>query len=147
MASIFPFIIIFFTIDEVFSFWVLFSKMLDLLRISILFRLLKYTESDLSRELSKILIGGKPYNFDTFLALTLTLGFTGYIQLLENNAILFENDPRPYTNFFDNFFFIMTTISIVGYNSPVTSPAGKVSIIVLMMVVVVVIPGQSSKMV
>lgn len=59
MASIFPFIIIFFTVEEFYSFWVFFSRMLDLLRISILFRLLKYTESDLSRELSKILIGGK----------------------------------------------------------------------------------------
>jgi hypothetical protein len=41
----------------------------------------------------------------------------------------------------------MTTISIVGYYSPVTSFEGKISIIVLMAIVVVVIPQYSSKLV
>ena len=41
----------------------------------------------------------------------------------------------------------MTTISVVGYYSPVTSFSGKISIIVLMAIVVIVVPSQSSKLV
>jgi hypothetical protein len=41
----------------------------------------------------------------------------------------------------------MTTISIIGYYSPVTSLTGKVSIIFFLAIVVTVIPNQSQKMV
>jgi hypothetical protein len=44
-------------------------------------------------------------------------------------------------NFFDAFFIMMTTIAVIGYISPVTSEAGKVSMIVIMAIVVVVIPN------
>lgn len=42
---------------------------------------------------------------------------------------------------------MMTTIAVIGYLSPVTSEAGKVSMILLMVIVVIVIPNQSSKLV
>ena len=52
-------------------------------------------------------------------------------------------DYGSYQNYFNSFFFIMTTISSIGYFSPVTSLIGKVSIIALMAFVVAVIPNQS----
>jgi len=59
-----------------------------------------------------------------------------------------QGDPNTdYVNFFDAFFIMMTTIAVIGYLSPVTSEAGKVSMIVLMVIVVIVIPNQSSKLV
>ena len=56
-------------------------------------------------------------------------------------------DPLAYVNFFDSFFIMMTTIAVIGYLSPVSTEAGKVSMIVIMAIVVVVIPNQSSKLV
>lgn len=102
-----------------------------MLRIMTLFRALKYIENDINRELMRILIG----------ALGLVLGFSGYIQLIENREELMSRDFTTYQSFFDTFFFIMTTISIVGYYSPVTSFEGKISIIVLMAIVVIVVPS------
>ena len=45
------------------------------------------------------------------------------------------------------YYFIMTTISTVGYGSSVRSTLGRVSIIFFMTVVVVVIPDMFSRMV
>lgn len=56
------------------NFWAYFVRSLDLLRILVLFRLLRHTENEISRELSRIIIG----------ALALVVGFSGYIQLVEN---------------------------------------------------------------
>jgi len=137
IATIFPYIIVSLAVEDPMSFWNYFVRMLDLLRILTLFRALKYIENDINRELCKIIIG----------ALALVIGFTGYIQLLEYRYALTTGDFTKYQTFFDVFFFIMTTISIVGYYSPVESFEGKISIIVLMSIVVIVIPNQSSKMV
>lgn len=104
--------------------------MLDVLRLVTLFRTLKYFEDDIARELARIMIG----------ALLLTFGFSAYIQLIENREQLLTGDLQTYQSFFDTYFFMLTTISIVGYYSPVTSFEGKISIIVLMAIVVVVIP-------
>lgn len=136
IATIFPFLIISLSLDPL-NFWSFFVRMLDLLRVLTLIRALKYIENDINRELCRIIIG----------ALALVIGFSGYIQLIENREDLTSGDLSNYQSFFDTFFFIMTTISIVGYYSPVTSFEGKISIIVLMAIVVIVIPNQSSKIV
>jgi hypothetical protein len=80
--------------------------------------------------------------------MALIVCFTGYIHWLEHMKCMFTqeqclaDDPvAGYVNFFDAFFIMMTTIAVIGYISPVTSEAGKVSMIVLMVIVVVVIPN------
>jgi len=89
-------------------------------------------------------------------AIGLTICFTGYIQWLENMECMFKQDDfecydksavKPYVNFFDSFFIMMTTVAVIGYLSPVKSEGGKVSMIVIMVIIVVVIPSQSSKLV
>lgn len=60
---------------------------------------------------------------------------------------LLSKDADLYIDFFECFFFVMTTISIIGYMSPAKSEAGKISLIFLMGIVIVVVPNQSSKMV
>ena len=72
--TIFPFIIVSQSISDPFNFWNLCVRMMDLLRISSLFRALKYIGNDINRELASIIIG----------ALTLIIGFSGYIQIIEN---------------------------------------------------------------
>jgi len=61
MISIFPFLIITYTISDPESRWRFFVRMLDLLRILVLLRITQYIENELSRELVKIMVGGKPY--------------------------------------------------------------------------------------
>ncbi len=61
MISIFPFLIITYTINDPESRWRFFVRMLDLLRILVLLRITQYIENELSRELVKILIGGKSF--------------------------------------------------------------------------------------
>ena len=60
---------------------------------------------------------------------------------------LLQDDPENYMDFFQCFFYVMTTISIIGYYSPAKSQPGKISLIFLMAIVVIVVPNQSSKMV
>ena len=69
LATILPYIIVSLSVDNPRNFWNYFVRMLDLLRILVLFRLLKYFANEISRELSRIIIG----------AAALVVGFTGYI--------------------------------------------------------------------
>lgn len=59
MISVFPFLIVTYTIDDTTSYWRFFVRMLDLLRIMVLLRITQYIENELSRELIKIIVGGK----------------------------------------------------------------------------------------
>lgn len=61
MISVFPFMIVTYTIDDTTSNWRFFVRMLDLLRIMVLLRITQYIENELSRELIKIIVGGKYY--------------------------------------------------------------------------------------
>jgi|LauGreDrversion4_2_1035121.scaffolds.fasta_scaffold49952_5 hypothetical protein len=54
-----PYFAVTFTSVDPYSDWRFFVRMLDLLRIYVLFRLCYYIENDLPRELTKIIIGGK----------------------------------------------------------------------------------------
>ena len=69
------------------------------------------------------------------------LFFTSVLKLFIQEICLADDPVAGYVNFFDAFFIMMTTIAVIGYLSPVTSEAGKVSMIVLMAIVVVVIPN------
>ena len=47
----------------------------------------------------------------------------------------------------DYFFFMMYTISTVGYGSDIVSPTGRISIIIFIAIVVVVVPDQCQRLV
>jgi len=85
ILTIIPYIIIR-TIMDPMNFWSYFVRMLDLLRILILFRALKYIENDINRELFKILIG----------AFALTIGYSGYIHLIQYDYNLTSGDLTGY---------------------------------------------------
>jgi hypothetical protein len=59
VITILPYIIVSLSVKNPFEFWNFFVRMLDILRILVFFRLLKYTENEISRELSRIIVGGK----------------------------------------------------------------------------------------
>lgn len=151
-----PFFAIMYTVQDPYSIWRFFVRMLDLMRLQILFRITSYVENELTRELIKIITGCKCSLPFIYLALALIICFTGYIQWLENMKCMFIQDQcidpdasseQHFVNFFDSFFIMMTTVSVIGYVSPVISEAGKVSMIVIMIIIVAVIPNQSSKLV
>lgn len=58
MLTVFPFLIVTYTIDDSESNWRFFVRMLDLLRIMVLLRITQYIEDELHRELIEIIIGG-----------------------------------------------------------------------------------------
>lgn len=59
MATTIPYFAVTFTALDRRNQWRFFIRLLDLLRIYVLFRLCYYIENDLPRELTKIIIGGK----------------------------------------------------------------------------------------
>lgn len=63
VTTIFPYLIVSLSVRNPIDFWNFFVRMLDILRILVFFRLLKYTENEISRELSRIIVGGKIYIF------------------------------------------------------------------------------------
>ena len=50
-------------------------------------------------------------------------------------------------SFFDSYFFIMTTISLVGYGSAISSSFGKILILIFICIICVVIPDLCSRLV
>jgi hypothetical protein len=48
---------------------------------------------------------------------------------------------------FTTFFFMMTTLSLVGYGSDIQSPPGRVSIIFFIALVIAIVPDQCSRLV
>lgn len=50
-------------------------------------------------------------------------------------------------NFFDSFYFMMTTVSVVGYGSSVVSLQGKMALIIIIIIIVITIPGSASELV
>jgi ABC-type phosphate transport system permease subunit len=50
-------------------------------------------------------------------------------------------------NFFDSFYFMMTTVSVVGYGSSVSSLGGKMALIVIILAFIVTIPEKAADLV
>lgn len=57
------------------------------------------------------------------------------------NLLKLDSDNDNYQEFFESFFYVMTTISIIGYYSPAKSEPGKISLIFLMAIVMIVVPN------
>ena len=63
IMTIFPFLVISYTIKEPQDNWRFFVRMLDLLRMHLLLRIALYIENDLTRALIKIMIAGRCYRY------------------------------------------------------------------------------------
>ena len=50
-------------------------------------------------------------------------------------------------DFFDAFYFMMTTVSVVGYGSYIYSLEGRIACILIILIIVVTIPGSASDLV
>jgi len=75
-----------------------------------------------------------------------------YLQFVENYYVYktLEEDLIDYESqaeFFYSFFFIMTTISTVGYGSHVVSGFGRITLMIFTAVVVFKIPDQCARLV
>lgn len=70
--------------------------------------------------------------------------FAALIMIVENNE---TDDPESKLEFFDSFFFIMTTISVIGYGSSVATIYGIIGILVLIGLVMQIINDMSSKII
>jgi uncharacterized membrane protein len=49
-------------------------------------------------------------------------------------------------DFFDSFYFMMTTISVVGYGSSIYSLEGKMALIVIIIIMVITIPEKAANL-
>jgi len=63
-----------------------------------------------------------------------------FTQFVENYYDFNNGHFELMKSFHDTFFFMMTTISTVGYGSSIISPVGRVSIIIFISIVVVIVP-------
>jgi len=143
LLTTFPYVVLNLAVTDIANFWLLLTKMLDLLRLMTINRVIKYIENDINKELSNIIL--------TVLALVVVMA--GFVQFVENQAnpfndeVLCLEDGICYNKYHDTFFFIMITISVIGYNSNVVSDEGRVAIILFIAIVMIFIPNKSSKLV
>lgn len=105
IITIFPYLITVLFIKDPTHYAIFFSRMLDLIRIMSIRRLVRHVDDDINRELGFIIVGVS----------SLIIFFSGYIQLIENYYTYL--DPEPAIDFFESLFFILTTISTIGYYS------------------------------
>jgi hypothetical protein len=64
-----------------------------------------------------------------------------FMQFWENMYNYDMGDYHMLKHYYDVFFFMMTTLSTVGYGSDIQSDVGKTSTIVFIVACVVIIPG------
>lgn len=115
----------------------IFVEYLDLLRITKIDGIFQHQDNDINRQLSSIVIT----------VLSLVLITSGFVQLVENlDAPGGWEDPLH--NFHSMFYFIMTTVSTVGYGDiAIVSPLGQYSIIALVILSLYIIPAKSGELV
>jgi hypothetical protein len=115
--------------------------MLDNVRMFLFDRFTRNIESELTREVVSIVI--KIFIINWIMA--------AFIQFIENYEIYSnattEAQLLTQKNFIFNYYFIMTTVSTVGYGSSVKSAAGRISLTVFIAIVVYLIPSECSRLV
>jgi len=70
-----------------------------------------------------------------------------FTQFVENYYNYSNESYDKLDSFHNTFFFMMTTLSTVGYASNIKSPVGRISIIIFIAVVVVIVPDECSRLV
>lgn len=115
----------------------LFVKMLDLIRFMTLARIIDYNNEgsqNIMKSVSLIILR----------VICLVLVMSGIVRLWEtiDKPEVVNEDFK-----FDRvIFFVMTTVSTIGYRSDIVSTTGRITTILLLAFVVYFIPNQSSKM-
>ena len=119
------------------SFAYRFCMMLDTIRFYFMYRLIRVIQSPMVSELLLILNS----------ALFLVLFAACYISLVETEQYFPDHDPDNNFNFHNSAFFILTSISIIGYGSYVVTVEGRVFLIFFLGLTFATIPGKSSEIV
>jgi len=63
------------------------------------------------------------------------------------DGVVEEYDMMLSFAFFDSFYFMMTTISVVGYGSSIASLQGKLALIIIILFIIITIPEKASELV
>ena len=108
-----------------------FFVMIDQTRLFLYQRYTKYIVNDVTREQLQI----------TMSVTLMTWVMSFFLQFWENMYNYNKGDWAMIEHYYDIFFFMMTTLSTVGYGSTVQSDISKTSIIVFIVACVVIIPG------
>jgi hypothetical protein len=119
-------LLIAFTLLETNSYTVQFLIMMDNFRLFLFDRFTKNIESELNREVVSIVIKIVFINWV----------MAAFIQFVENDYQYALSQYENQAEFFDSYFFIMTTVSTVGYGSSVVSPLGRITILIFIAIVV-----------
>jgi len=106
-------------------------------RLYLFKRYTKNIASDNKREMLDIM----------FLSLANLIFYTVLLQHVENQY-LYENELEIINaSFFDNFFFVATTVSIVGYGSDIMATQSKIIVILIIVIVWAPLPENVSRFV
>ena len=119
------------------SFILQFFIMFDQARLFLYNRYTKNIQNEVSKEQIQI-------SLNVFF-ITWVMSF--FTQFVENHYDYNHGFFTLMKSFHDTFFFMMTTISTVGYGSTIISPIGRISIIFFIAIVVVIVPDQCSRLV
>ena len=111
--------------------------MIDQTRLFLYQRYTKFIINDVTREQLQI----------TLSVTLMTWVMSFFLQFWENMYNYNNGDYAMITHYYDIFFFMMTTLSTVGYGSSVQSDISKTSIIIFIVACVVIIPGQCERLV
>ena len=133
--SIFPFFISYFLYGRNNSV-VQFFIMMDMVRLLLLVRFTKLFKSEINRESAHIILG----------ILSMCLIQSSFSQHIENVEGYKLSRDISFNSYFYNFWFMMTTISTVGYGSKLESEIGKISIVIFISIMIIIIPEQCSRL-
>jgi hypothetical protein len=123
------------------------------MRLFLYARYVAYVKTELTHGLTMIIL----YIFSLIMVSSIVVQFIEnhyrYVEgIASGNAVNEDNVVALYDlmvsfNFFQSFYFIMTTISVVGYGSSISSLQGKVALIIIIIIIIVTIPEKASELV
>ena len=109
----------------------------------------KFIKSDVNRELYNIMTS----IFCLLISSSILINVVESTQTIGNYWLFVERDCNDSYNcngtndsFHSSFFFVMTTVAIIGYYSTISSVLGRIIIIVLIILSVIEIPALSSNL-
>lgn len=132
IATSLPFCVVFFLAD-INDFWYRFIMMMDPFRIYMQLRMINYIDAHITREVLYIINN----------AIFLVLACTSYIAFFENEATFPE--VLALFTFQEALFFVMTSVSVVGYGCYAVTTQSRVFLIFFLTIVFTSIPDQSTK--
>lgn len=104
--------------------------MMDQSRLLLYNRYTRNIQNEVNREQFQI----------TLYVVFITWVMSFFTLFIENTYNYARGEHGYIGSFFDMFFFMMTTLSTVGYGSSIVSPVGRISIIIFLVIVVTTVP-------